>query len=377
MSVSYIGTDNSLTVVFSDLGKVYNVDDSSPNWDKILEKLENSDYEGLEELLSAKKTVETFFAATSAEGVEVDEIGVKFNGAYVHNYLTGKILDFAKRGLPVKALVKFFEKVMKNPSHRAVNELYKFLEHGQMPITPDGNFLGYKSVNKEYKDWYTGKFDNSVGQTLEMPRNSVCDDPDLGCSYGFHVGTLDYARNFNANNRIVIVEVDPADVVSVPHDCNHQKLRTAKYTVVGEFEKPLDNDFSDEYNKEDDAEDIRLKIVELKNILAKGSHMMTADDIKNIAKEIATLEEAIDGLDLEDERTYDDVQEEINDIRDSLVRNSHLLSPSELADMADLLGVLEEELEELAELEDEDEECDEDCTGPCRDEKGRFCKRNN
>jgi hypothetical protein len=105
--------------------------------------------------------------------------------------------------------------------------------------------------------------------------------------------------------------------------------------------------------------------------------MMTADDIKNIAKEIATLEEAIDGLDLEDERTYDDVQEEINDIRDSLVRNSHLLSPSELADMADLLGVLEEELEELAELEDEDEECDEDCTGPCRDEKGRFCKRNN
>ena len=67
MSVSYIGTDNSLTVVFGDLGKVYNVDNSSPNWDKILEKLENSDYDGLEELLSVKKTVETFFAATSAE----------------------------------------------------------------------------------------------------------------------------------------------------------------------------------------------------------------------------------------------------------------------------------------------------------------------
>ena len=329
MSVSYIGTDNSLTVVFSDLGKVYNVDNSSPNWDKILEKLENADYDGLEELLSVKKTVETFFAATSAEGVEVDDIGVKFNGAYVHNYLTGKILDFAKRGLPIKALVKFFEKVMKNPSRRAVNELYKFLEHGQMPITPDGNFLGYKSVNKEYKDWYTGKFDNSVGQTLEMPRNSVCDDPDLGCSYGFHVGTLDYARNFNANNRIVIVEVDPADVVSVPHDCNHQKLRTAKYTVVGEFEKPLDNDFSDDYNQED-----------------------------------------------EDERTSDDVQEEINDIRGSLVRNSHLLSPSALADIANLLEDLEEELEELAELEDEEDECDEDCSGPCRDAKGRFCKKN-
>lgn len=328
MSVSYIGTDNSLTVVFSDLGKVYNVDNSSPNWDKILEKLENADYDGLEELLSVKKTVETFFAATSAEGVEVDDIGVKFNGAYVHNYLTGKILDFAKRGLPIKPLVKFFEKVMKNPSYRAVNELYKFLEHGLMPITPEGNFLGYKSVRKDYMDWYSNKFRNQVGDAPPpMKRNEVCDDPEIGCSNGYHVGTLEYAKNFNSNNRVMIVEVDPADVVSVPHDCNHQKLRTIFYRVVGEFEKPLDNDFSDEYNQED-----------------------------------------------EDERTYDDVQEEINDIRDSLVRNSHLLSPSELADMADLLGVLEEELEELAELEDEED--DEDDNGPYRDEKGRFCKKN-
>jgi hypothetical protein len=42
--------------------------------------------------------------------------------------------------------------------------------------------------------------------------------------------------------------------------------------------------------------------------------------------------------------------------------------------MAELLGVLEEELEELAELEDEEED-DEECDGPCRDEKGRFCKK--
>lgn len=331
--VNYIGTENALTVLFVETSKVYNIDDSHPSWEAVLEKLQNEDYEGLEELLSVKKVIETY--TSSAGGVEVDEIGVKYNGQYIDNYLTNKIVDFAKRKLPVKPLIKFFEKVMKNPSRRAVTELYKFLEHGQMPITPDGNFLGYKSVRGDYLDWYSGKFNNSIGQTLEMERNQVCDDPELGCSYGFHVGTLEYAKNFNTGNRVMIVEVDPADVVSVPHDCNHQKLRTAKYTVVGEFEKPLDNDFSDEYNQED-----------------------------------------------EEERTSDDVREEINNIRDSLVRNSHLLSPSELADMADLLRILEEEREELAELEDEDEdeeedECDEDCTGPCRDEKGRFCKKNN
>ena len=328
MNVCFIGTEDSLTVVITKDGiaKPYSIDSSSPNWNLILEKLDSGEYEGLEELLSVKKTVETFFSGVS--GVEVDDSGVKYNGTYVHNYLTSKILDFQKRGLPVKALVKFFEKVMKNPSHRAVNELYKFLEHGQMPITPDGNFLGYKSVTRDYKDWYSGKFDNSVGQVLAMERNQVCDDPEMGCSYGFHVGTLDYAKNFNTHNRVVIVEVDPADVVSVPHDCNHQKLRTAKYTVVGEFEKPLDNDFSDEYNKSDretEIEELEAEIEELKSELADNATAMSADEIRVLAEQIEGLEQALDELQLDDE--------------------------------------------------DEDE-CDEDCSGPYRDAKGRFCKKN-
>lgn len=327
MNVCFIGTENSLTVLVDN--KPYSVDSSSPNWDAILTKLNNEDYEGIEELLSVKKTVETFFAGT--EGVEVDDSGVKYNGSYVHNYLTGKILDFQKRGLPYKPLLNFFNKVMKNPSHRAVNELYKFLEHGLMPITPEGNFLGYKSVQRDYKDWYSSKFDNSVGQTLSMERNQVCDDPDQGCSYGFHVGTLDYAKNFNGNNRVVIVEVDPADVVSVPHDCNHQKLRTAKYTVVGEFEKPLDNDFSDEYNKEDketEIEELQEEIYELKKLLASNATIFDSNEIRDIAEQIDELEEAIDELELD---------------------------------------------------EDEDEDDEDDCECPYhnhRDDKGRFCKKN-
>ena len=334
MTVSYIETENALTVVIAETGKIYNIDNTHANWDKVRENLYAEDYEGLEELLSVKKVVENFFNSSTATGVEVDDIGVKFNGEYVHNYLTNKILDFAKRGLSVKPLVNFFEKVMKNPSYRAVNELYKFLEHGLMPITPNGNFLGYKSVKENYKDWYSGKFDNSIGQTLEMPRNQVCDDPELGCSYGFHVGTLDYAKNFNSGNRVMIVEVDPSDVVSVPHDCGHQKLRTAKYVVVGEFEKPLDNDYTDEYNKEEET----------------------------------------------DERTIEDVEREIDNVKDNLVRYSHCLTPSEIIALGEELEGLEEELEAF---EDDDEE-DDDTTSyggsgnaPNRDSKGRFCKREN
>jgi hypothetical protein len=39
---------------------------------------------------------------------------------------------------------------------------------------------------------------------------------------------------------MVLVEIDPADVVSIPTDCEFQKLRTCRYKVVAECERPLD-----------------------------------------------------------------------------------------------------------------------------------------
>ena len=61
----------------------------------------------------------------------------------------------------------------------------------------------------------------------------------------------------------MVVEIDPADVVSVPLDCDQQKLRTSKYKVVSLFEKKLEEPMCDEYgdyedwddDSEDDSED--------------------------------------------------------------------------------------------------------------------------
>ena len=56
----------------------------------------------------------------------------------------------------------------------------------------------------------------------------------------------------------MIVEINPADVVSVPNDCDCQKLRTFKYKVVSLFEKKLEDtlcdDFSD-YEEEEECEE--------------------------------------------------------------------------------------------------------------------------
>ena len=231
---AFILTENSLTVSLE--GKTYTINSGHPSWRQAIESLKRKDYQALKDLISVKKA----FSAFTGDKVKVIDNQVFFIGEPIHNYLSGKILSFMEKGLPHESLIKFLERLMANPSRRAVNELYEFLSHKNLPITDAGTFLAYKSVRSDYTDHHTGNFNNSIGNTLQMTRNNVCDDHNQGCSVGFHAGSLQYASTFGGGESILlIVEIDPADVVSVPSDCNCQKLRTCKYTVVAKYDGPL------------------------------------------------------------------------------------------------------------------------------------------
>jgi len=94
-----------------------------------------------------------------------------------------------------------------------------------LPVTDNGNFLAYKAVRADYTDKHTGKFLNTIDSVLEMPRNKVDDNKENGCSYGFHAGSVDYAKDFmDRDGHLMLVEINPADVVSIPTDCQFQKF---------------------------------------------------------------------------------------------------------------------------------------------------------
>jgi hypothetical protein len=227
-----IFTENSLTVVIE--GKTETMSSSHPNWYRATEALRSEDYASLPALFDVETGIEDF-----TEGnITVKDGVLYYQDQEIHNHVVDRIFDFMRKGVPHKPLVKFLDKLMENPSKRAVDELYRFLENKSMPLTHDGNFVAYKSVTKGYKDHHSKTFDNSVGQELEMIRNTVCDDANIGCSEGFHAGAYDYAKSFGAQEDSVImrVEINPKDVVSVPNDSGYQKLRTCRYKVVEECE---------------------------------------------------------------------------------------------------------------------------------------------
>ena len=250
--IPYILTDNSLTVVIE--GKAHTMANTHPAFLQAQEALKAEDYEKLQNLFDVSKAVGEFFDKDA--NIEVKDGAVYYDGEIIHNLVVDKILDFMRQNLPYQPLVKFLGKLLENPSHRAVDELYTFLEHKNMPLTPEGNFLAYKGVKSDFTDFYSGKFDNSVGSVLKMRRSNVCDDARHGCSSGFHAGTYEYAKGYASNGgHLLVVEINPADVVSVPYDCECQKLRTNEYKVVAVYETieapPLDEALYDCYDDEE------------------------------------------------------------------------------------------------------------------------------
>lgn len=244
MNIPYIITNNSITVVFDGISHTLN--DGHLNYAAIRKAIIDRQFDKIPALVDIPKAINRY----SYGNIKIENGAIKYAGQTVHNYICDKIFSFMKEGLPFEPLVAFLDKLMKNPSKRAVNELYSFLEHKAMPITPNGNFLAYKSVDSNWRDHHTGTFDNSIGNTLEMNRNAVCDDADVGCSVGFHAGSLEYARSFGGGAiRLLIVEIDPSDVVSIPKDSNCQKLRTCKYKVTAEYAQKLPDHYTEEYSE--------------------------------------------------------------------------------------------------------------------------------
>ena len=253
---AFILTENSLTVSVE--GKTYTINSGHPSWKQAIESLKRKDYQALKDLVSVQKA----FCSFTGDKVKIVDNQVFFNGEPINSYLSEKILSFMEKGLPHESLIKFLERLMANPSRRAVTELYSFLRHKSLPITDDGTFLAYKSVRSDYTDHHTGNFNNSIGNILQMSRNNVCDDHSQGCSIGFHAGSLEYASSFGgADSVLLIVEIDPADVVSVPSDCECQKLRTCKYKVVAKYDGPLPEHYTKDaqsaYDPQDNFDDIK------------------------------------------------------------------------------------------------------------------------
>lgn len=239
------------------------VDVGAGNYEAVIEALDANDEAALKSALNIRQYV----IEQSFGKFNVDSRGNLSFGTYpLPLALSDYVLPILKKARNLDPILLFLENLLQNPAKFAIEELMQWLEKGQMALTPDGHFLAYKRVRTDYKDVHSGTMDNSVGQIVQMPRFAVDDDRTRTCSAGLHFCSKDYLEHFSGD-RIVVVKINPADVVSIPDDYDFTKGRAWRYEVVaelsvvdGELERELEAHFINDFDGRDE------EILELKEV---------------------------------------------------------------------------------------------------------------
>ena len=248
----------SLTVFVG--GKQVTVRKEDSSFNNALAAIKEGRWDDLQNIVDKISAIKVFVKGD----LKVEGNIITYRGEAVHNLIVDRILQFIGEGLEVEPMLNFLNKLMKNSSYKCIQDLFAFLERGNMPIDPDGDFYAYKAVKSDWTDKHTGTILNTIGRIVEFPRNKVDDNPANGCSYGLHAGSIQYVKSFaSCGDKIIVVKIDPSEVVSVPNE-DTSKLRCCKYKVVEEYvgllpdtlydsEKHYDDDYDD--GEDEDYED--------------------------------------------------------------------------------------------------------------------------
>lgn len=211
---------------------------------------------------------------------------VSLNDEVLPKMLLDRYAAMIKEGLDVTPLKNFMENIKLNTSKDIKEELFLFLEANKLPLTEDGCFLAYKYVNNDYTDCYTGRIDNSIDKKVTMPIEKVDKDRQSTCSTGLHFTSRDYALDCSgSSNRIMVLKVNPKDVMAIPYDYNNQKGRSSEYLVVDELQRETEV-IPDNFVKDDS--EVKESIEKTKTTKIKTNKKRTAMDY--LTKDSASFE---------------------------------------------------------------------------------------
>jgi hypothetical protein len=263
---SFIITDSGVSMLIH--SKPYVVSNGHENFEAIMDALRKKDFDVIPGLISKLVAVadklETLQSTNDDIIVDLQGGIVTCQGTELPSTLAKRMIRMVEEGFDIAPLRMFITNLFGNPSNSTIQDLYTFLEYGQLPITEDGFFVAYKKINLNWTDCHTGEVLNQPASTMHAPelaalilnpkragkvttcidkngetevsmlRRHVDDRSEQTCSSGLHFCSFEYLRSFSGA-RVVAVKINPADVVSIPVDYNNTKGRCSKYVVMHEI----------------------------------------------------------------------------------------------------------------------------------------------
>jgi hypothetical protein len=256
IKLPFLKTDKAITVFFGP-GESQQVSKGDSRYKQVVAAIRDNLWGSLRNILDVKNRL-----VTESNGKIYLINGILQSDHYVVPAMLGtRIVELFHEGLSPDSYVRFLEKVNENPDPRAVEETYGFVEHCNLPVCEDGDFLAYKMITKDFLDIFTKSVDNSVGQVITMERDLVDADCNRTCSAGLHFCSEGYLGKYGTernHDQMVIVKINPRDVVAIPTDYKFAKGRCCRYEVVDTITwdnriKPV---YNDDYTKPEDIQPI-------------------------------------------------------------------------------------------------------------------------
>lgn len=165
------------------------------------------------------------------------------NNKLIKNIKADRVFEFIKNKKenkePYKYVENFLKNIVMNPSSEiTIDDIWTWIHKSDLPITDDGYILAFKGVDNNYKDCHTHTIDNSVGKIVSMPREKVCASRNEFCSTGLHFCSINYLSSFSYDH-LMVIKINPKDIVSIPTDYNFSKGRCCEYEVLCEIDRDI------------------------------------------------------------------------------------------------------------------------------------------
>lgn len=243
--ISAIINTDSLTVIDS-LGVPKTVCRGQANFIQAKKYAIAGDYDSLGKVLDLRGQI----SKVSKGLLTLENGNAYYRGKPLHGVVSGALLKLLSEGASDGSpIVLMLEKLLQNPDSKAVLGLYDFVTTRGLTIDKSGDIICHKGVREDYYSVMgntespitsgvvdnEGHILNSVGATIRMDRAFVESDRNIGCAKGLHLGSWSYSSSWGA--KTLLCKFNPKDAVSVPFDCNCQKLRVCEYEVLEEVSR--------------------------------------------------------------------------------------------------------------------------------------------
>lgn len=226
----YVITPTSVVVAIGN--RKFTVHKGHEKYEDVRQAIKDQDFESIPDMLDLKGKL----ISETNGGLYLLNGMLRCDKYVVPTLLASRISQMCREGFDIQPLTLFLENLMRNPNESGtiVEEIYDFIEAGELPITADGCFLAYKMVKEDFTDIWSGRMDNSVGSIVQMDRADCDFNRGRTCSSGLHFCSEGYLGHYGSRrtSQVVVVKVNPRDVTSIPTDYNNAKGRACKYEVV-------------------------------------------------------------------------------------------------------------------------------------------------